>query len=435
MYTTPSKLYGSASPAYGLTGHLPSTAADAAKEKRGIVACVPTRDGRVHISLQVAATLTKAKLWFLCAACVCVAFFLLRASIGLGSTRVEEALRSRVASLETAMERKVSWLSQHAAHLNTHLAAGMKSWKPTVHDDGRKHLLSDPDGPSRLASFVAPETSLPPVDGHYLCGEHVDVSEAEVVRKKLALIVVTWMAPLSLRNSLETWRKNGLLDLVDEKMMFINSPQPVDYELAKEFDLDVYTTEERNGNIMAGPALSYLVGNSSADYVLFMEKDFALTADIVTTARELYLGMHMLTRGVDVWRLRGTTDYPAEGMPDCCAPATPPTCPYHSSWKSGGYFSDHQNWLLAYCQPNPVEAANGRLVQCTKEPAAPDSYCFGSGDTNWSNNPLLMSTKWYKERIWDVAMNGEKAWEQNNMFEFNVMMHWLSFRPPAKVCM
>lgn len=31
-------------------------------------------------------------------------------------------------------------------------------------------------------------------------------------------------------------------------------------------------------------------------------------------------------------------------------------------------------------------------------------------------------------------MNGEKAWEQNNMFEFNVMMHWLAFRPPAKVC-
>ena len=160
-------------------------------------------------------------------------------------------------------------------------------------------------------------------------------------------------APLSLRNSLESWARGGLLDLVDERMIFINSPQAVDYALAKEFDIDVYTTEERNGNIMAGPALSYLVGNASADYVLFMEKDFELSADRAATQRELFLGMHMLARGVDVWRLRGTTDYPAEGMPDCCAPATPPTCPYHSDWKSGGYFSDHQNWLLAFCRPDP----------------------------------------------------------------------------------
>jgi hypothetical protein len=427
--------YSPVSPAYGgAASHLPS-GADAAKDKRGVVSCVPTRDGRVHVSLQVAATLTRNKIYFLGAALFCAAVYLMRTSIGLGGTRAEEALRLRVASLESAMSRKISWLSEHASHLNTHLSGGMKAWAPRVHEDGRNHLLSDPDGPSKLATFVAPDTVLPPVDDHYLCGENAGVSEAEVVRKKLALVCVTWMAPLSLRNSLETWKKGGLLDLVDEKMMFINSPQPVDYALAKEYDFDVYTTEEHNGNIMAGPALSYLVGNASADYVLFMEKDFELNSDKPTTARELYLGMHMLARGVDVWRLRGTTDYPAEGMPDCCAPATPPNCPYHSNWKSGGYFSDHQNWLLAYCQPNPVEAANGRLVQCTKEPAAPDSYCFGSGDTNWSNNPLLMSTKWYKDRIWDVAMNGEKAWDQNNMFEFNVMMHWLSFRPPAKVCM
>jgi hypothetical protein len=393
---------------------LPSSLRDRADEKR-VVGCVPTRDGRLHVSCQIAATLTRAKLVFLGALALVVAAFSARASLGFGESRVERALRERVGNLEAAMGRKVSWLAQHAPHLNAHVSGGVGAWAPRVHADGRKHLLADPDGPSRLAEAAAPATALADVEDHYMCGENVDVTEAEVVRKKLAIVVVTWMAPLSLRNSLESWARGGLLDLVDEKMIFINSPQPVDYALAKEFDFDVYTTEERNGNIMAGPALSYLVGNATADYVLFMEKDFELTASHADTIRELYLGMHMLARGVDVWRLRGTTDYPAEGMPDCCAPATPPTCPYHSSWKSGGYFSDHQNWLLAFCQPDPVEAANGRLVQCTREPNAPTSYCFGSGDTNWSNNPLLMSTKWYTERIRDVAMNGEKAWEQNNM--------------------
>jgi hypothetical protein len=398
--------YSPVSPAF----HLPVAGGGAADAKRGLVSCQPTRDGRLHVSLQVAATLTRGKVAVLGAAALAAAFFGARGALGLGGTRAEAALRARVDSLEAALGRKVAWLGAHAAHLNTHLAAGMAPWAPRVHDDGRRHLLSDPDGPSLLAAAAAPNTALPPVDDHYLCGENTGVTEAEVVRKKLALVCVTWMAPLSLRNSLESWARGGLLDLVDERMLFINSPQPVDRELAAEFGFDVYTTDERDGNIMAGPALSYLVGNSSADYVLFMEKDFELSASRADTVRELLLGVHMLARGVDVWRLRGTTDYPAEGMPDCCSPATPPTCPYHSSWRSGGYFGDHQNWLLAFCQKDPVESANGRLVQCTKEPAAPDSYCFGSGDTNWSNNPLIMGKEWYLSRLKDVALNGEKAW-------------------------
>jgi hypothetical protein len=45
-----------------------------------------------------------------------------------------------------------------------------------------------------------------------------------------------------------------------------------------------------------------------------------------------------------------------------------------------------------------------------------------------------MGKEFYLTRLKDVALNGEKAWTQNNMFEFNVMMEWLAWRPPAKVC-
>lgn len=34
------------------------------------------------------------------------------------------------------------------------------------------------------------------------------------MKKKVAIAVVTWRAPLSLRNSLESWRRGGLLDIV-----------------------------------------------------------------------------------------------------------------------------------------------------------------------------------------------------------------------------
>ena len=132
-------------------------------------------------------------------------------------------------------------------------------------------------------------------------------------------------------------------------MIFINSPMPEDFAIAKEYNFDVYTTDERGGNIMAGPALAYLVGNSSADCeprptwrrsphtlppsrlaahsagvrvaflrfcanrritpltsraadILFMEKDFVLNSDKPTMMREFYTGFQHLARGVDVYR-------------------------------------------------------------------------------------------------------------------------------------
>jgi hypothetical protein len=403
--------------------------------------CYATRDGRVHVSCAVSATMSPAKAAFLAAA-------VLAAVVWAGGAGAESSLRRRVAGLEHALSQRVGWVLAHQTHIRRHLlvgggdagggggggavAGGAPAVPPGgVWPDGRRHLLIPPGGVSRLAEALAPNTGPVPFDDHYLCGEAPPPTEDELIRKTVALVAVTWRAPLSLRNSMESWRRGGLLDVVDERMLFINSPSEEDRAIAVEYGFDVYTTEERGGNIMAGPALAYLVGNSSADYVLFMEKDFVLSADAPTMKRELYTGVQHLARGVDVYRLRGKTDHPAEGMPDCCAKADPPTCPYNSGWKSAGYFADHMNWLFIFCEPNILDAANGRVAMCTREPAAPDSYCFTSGESNWSNNPVLFPRAWFNDRLRTVAF---KEWEHNELFEFNVMVEWLAWRPPAKVC-
>lgn len=45
-----------------------------------------------------------------------------------------------------------------------------------------------------------------------------------------------------------------------------------------------------------------------------------------------------------------------------------------------------------------------------------------------------MPVAWYNEKLRDVALHGEKAFEQNNMYELNVWREWATWRPPAKVC-
>jgi hypothetical protein len=263
-----------------------------------------------------------------------------------------------------------------------------------------------------------------------MCGdEEVD---AEVVRRKtLAIIAITYRAPRSFEAALKTWQASGMLDMADELILFINAPLKKDIELGERFGFRIMVTDERGGNIMAGPALAYAVGNCTSDYVLFMEKDFQVVADRQTALREMWAGVWHLARGVEAYRLRGKTDHPAEGMPNCCAKGPKPECPFNSGWRTAGSFADHMNWLFVYCDPDVVEHANGRVVQCSDEPK---TLCYTSAESNWSNNPVLFGREWFNRRIRKVALTGENAFTDNRYFEFNVMLDWLGWRPPARIC-
>lgn len=48
-----------------------------------------------------------------------------------------------------------------------------------------------------------------------------------------------------------------------------------------------------------------------------------------------------------------------------------------------------------------------------------------------SGDRALFGREWFDEKLREVAL---ADYERNNMFEFNAMMLWLSWRPPAKIC-
>lgn len=241
------------------------------KEKK-TMGCLPTKDGRVHFTMQVAATLSVGKTAYVCAFLCALTAFILAPFLGWAR---DAAMQRRVQKLEEALGKRLTWVSAHQSHLKKHLlqrsfSDASLNTDSSLQTDGRRHLWVEPGSYSKLAQALQGagiDTTLPLTDDHYMCGEQ-EVTEDQVLRKTLALAAITWKAPLSLRNSMLSWQKSGLLDIIDERMLFINSASQEDFDIAKEFDFDVYTTEERNGNIMAGPALGYLVGNTTADYVL-----------------------------------------------------------------------------------------------------------------------------------------------------------------------
>lgn len=201
--------------------------------KRKGVALATSKDGRVQINVSAAATISRGKLTFISIVVLLCAAFLAAPLFGASS------LQRRVFALEQKLSRKLAWVLRHKESVKADLPHG----GAIVHDDGKKHLLTPPGGVSKLAEALAPHTTLAQFDDHYLCGDH-DAEEAEVVRKTIALAAISWRAPLSLRNSMESWRAGGLLDIVDEKMIFLNSPTDEDIAIAKEFDFDIYVTDE-----------------------------------------------------------------------------------------------------------------------------------------------------------------------------------------------
>jgi hypothetical protein len=334
--------------------------ADRDESKLKSVSCLTFRDGRIQFSFSAAASLSPQKAGAL-AVCLLVVLVYLFAPI--------QGLRNRVLDLEDRLNQKISGFMQHRQHIRTHLGGGggkvATGADVAPHEDGRRHLWVPPGGISRLAESLAPRTALADFDdGSYLCGSGEGVTEGGMIQRTLALAAVSYRAPLSLGNAMASWADGGLLDIIDERMLFLNAPTEEDREIGRRFDFDIYETDERGGNVMAGPAIAYLVGNSTADYILFMEKDFVLSAGREAMEREIYVGLQHLERGVDVYRLRGTTDFPAEGMPDCCAAADPTNCPYHSNWRSAGNFGDSMNWLLIFCDKDIMENSRGRLAHC-----------------------------------------------------------------------
>jgi hypothetical protein len=430
------------------------------KDKPGGVMFASTKDGRVYLHLSCAATLSRGKVALLAATLLVLLGYVFSPSI-FGESN---ALKRRVRELEARMSKRVHWLLQHREHLQEHMRGGSAEWAPRRHADGRMHLLSHPDGISKLAEALAPATELPAFDDHYLCGTGAP-TEGDVIKKKVALAAISWRAPKSLRNSMESWREGGLLDVVDERMIFLNSPTDEDRAIAEEFGFDVYTTDEHNGNVLvgvsgpcegrrgAGWGVGWWTGErrrrESEASVLTAQMTFVVVSICsspptrsppwrtwwatrrrttscswrrtlcfrpretrcsrrCTTAWRTWRGAWSCTgercdegragwaggrhaqqggtcgekRG---WRscnlascariaqrpspstllfrsLRGKTDFPAEGMPDCCAKSDPPNCPFHSKCvrRVGGGGGDGGRALAAETSGSRADAATAR---------------------------------------------------------------------------
>lgn len=272
-----------------------------------------------------------------------------------------------------------------------------------------------------------------------------DVDLDALANRSIGILAITrGDTPRSLEGALASWRRAGLLDVVDEKLLWINAPTDEAFELGAEFGFTVVTPRSfaplddfafiseaprlssrsspprhaaasgalldsvaargdgsgcrtrhfargiKRGSFTLGPSLAVGLDVMQSDYVLLLEKDWQVAGHREARLVKLQLLNAVMTaeRGARVVRLRAREDTGRAGFPDCCHGAY---C-YSSAadiWQRQG------NWFSFYCDSATADARR-QVADCHPEWLSRElaTRCFTSEDSNWSNNPALLHRQW-----------------------------------------
>lgn len=119
----------------------------------------------------------------------------------------------------------------------------------------------------------------------------------------LTIGILTYNSPNTLKNTLISYKNNGLLDLTDDIICIIQPSDKVDQEIKICNDFNIKYILETTNTKMAG-GINRVWENAKYEHVLFLECDWCLTASSISTKDIISLGIHYLESNTfDIIRL------------------------------------------------------------------------------------------------------------------------------------
>jgi len=120
--------------------------------------------------------------------------------------------------------------------------------------------------------------------------------------KDITLGILTWKSPLTIRSTLESYKKNGLLEMV-KPMLYVQERTPQDDALAKDYGIKTVMGGPTNTGIIGG--MIEMIQATTTPYFIFAECDFKLVNDEATTKKILKEAMKLMEeKDVQLVRLR-----------------------------------------------------------------------------------------------------------------------------------
>ena len=204
----------------------------------------------------------------------------------------------------------------------------------------------------------------------------------------LSIGILTWKAWQTLAHSLESWRQAGLFALARENLLFAQEASEQDAALAREYQLELIPSAT---NLSMGPAFAALAHRARGRYLLLLENDWWIQPDVCERVeQELRQALFMLiSRRADVVRLR-RRDQPGE--------------PLYSRQYAGNELAGAFHLLdSVHWRAHPDLDFPGKIRR------DPDTgfYLASSLHANFTNNPCIWSTRYYREKITPFAQVGQ----------------------------
>lgn len=205
---------------------------------------------------------------------------------------------------------------------------------------------------------------------------------------KITVGILTWGSHQTLRNTLASYKSGGLLEFVDEVILFAQEISNEDLNIAEEYNIKIIGKPD---NIGIGRAFTALMKSSSNEVVLILENDWVLVESPAKTFHLLEDGYDLITtKQIDFAKYRSrqrpgaplyTRQYAGREMDspphlfDCV------------------HYREHPDVLF----PDKIGKIHGKNH---------DWYVCNSRWANHTNNPFMCSKEFYLKNITPFSGDG-----------------------------
>ena len=205
----------------------------------------------------------------------------------------------------------------------------------------------------------------------------------------IGIAILTWNKPITLENTLESYKKYKFLDYFNEKIILLQENNPKERKIAEKYNLEIYSTEQ---NLLIGGGINFLVDRIKSKYFIIIQNDFELIND--DFKNQLESGIRLIKKNIiNCLRLRSIKypGYPCYGKDRIPEP-------------EGDLPSTHISELI-YNDENNLNNVSIKYPHIFKKNTDENIVIVSSNYSNYTENPCLYNTDWYRNNIYKFNGN------------------------------
>jgi len=213
----------------------------------------------------------------------------------------------------------------------------------------------------------------------------------------LSICILSWKSAANLKNTLRSYKKYGLLDMVDDITILFQEVQDDDKKTAEKYKIKYIGLKE---NVGIGKGMKMLAENASTQNILFLEHDWELIEKQNTLLFQLKAGLELLNNGFDVVRYRSRKK---PGHPLISIRHKGQELEYYDDWHecTSPHLLESLHWLDPAVEfPDKIQKQGTFFVTTSRW-------------ANWTNNPYLVRKSFLLEKILPFA--GESVSLERNI--------------------